>query len=102
MIHAAKMLLRFFLVVALWRLAKGGSVDYQRNDGWYNNLPNPTWGATDTQLKRKLTPRYDDATYKMSMRNRPNPRDVSNHVFSGADGTPSGMNRTALFAFFSR
>ncbi|XP_064643915.1 dual oxidase-like [Lineus longissimus] len=94
------MILRHVFLVTLCHLVNGGSVDYQRYDGWYNNLANPTWGATDTHLSRKLPPRYDDSTYAMSMRNRPNPRDVTNGIFRGQGGIASGMNRTTLFVFF--
>lgn len=78
-------------------------IPLQRYDGWYNNPMNPTWGAVGRPLTRLVTPVYEDETYRPSGYDRPNPRAISNELFSDtSDPLARGNihNRTALFAFF--
>ena len=49
-----------------------------------------------------MAPAYSDMTYQLAGIDRPNPRVISNNVFTGPSGLPSYRNYTALFAFFGK
>ncbi len=51
-------------------------------DGTNNNREYPTWGSTDSQLLRQVTPQYEDGIAQPSGTNRPNVRDISNTIAS--------------------
>ena len=51
-------------------------------DGSGNNIANPTWGSTDTQLLRLLSPAYEDGISAPAGAARPNARAISNAVAS--------------------
>lgn len=55
---------------------------YRTHDGKYNNLANPQWGAAGDQLVRLAPVGYEDGVSIPSGARRPNPRDVSNILFS--------------------
>ena len=39
--------------------------EYQRYDGWYNNLANPQWGSVGSRLHRDAPSNYEDGVYRM-------------------------------------
>lgn len=49
-------------------------------DGTGNNIQNPDWGRTDTQLLREVEPDYADGFMQPSGPNRPPVREISNMV----------------------
>ena len=63
-------------------------------DGSNNNLFQSQWGATHTQLRRMAKPDYADKIAAPGGVNRPNPRKISNSLFSQTDasGTPLLIN----------
>ena len=56
---------------------------YRTIDGTYNNLQNPEWGSANENL-RLLTPQmgYADGIAAPGGTDRPNPREISNQIFS--------------------
>ncbi len=51
-------------------------------DGSNNNLNNPKWGATHTQLTRLMAPAYADKIASPAGAQRENPRKISNALFA--------------------
>ena len=51
-------------------------------DGGGNNLNQPNWGQTNTQLKRAAPAMYGDGVATLGGETRPNPRVVSNDIFT--------------------
>ena len=49
-------------------------------DGRNNNSQNPSWGSSNSQLLRKVTPDYEDGIAQPSGADRPNVREISNTV----------------------
>ena len=80
-----------FSLVALFLIAQQEVRTY---DGSNNNLQQPSWGATHTQLMRMAAPDYADQISAPGGINRPNPRRVSNALFSQTDrdGNPILIN----------
>lgn len=99
--------------------------EFQRYDGWFNNLAHPSWGSTgksfhlificllskfltrtrpsaDSQLTRKAPSAYLDGVYMMPGSDRPSPRALSQIAMKGDDGKQSGRNLTGIFAFFGK
>lgn len=58
------------------------SQEYRAIDGTNNNLQNPTWGAADTEMPRLVPPAYGDGISALGGIGWPNPRVVSNTLFS--------------------
>ena len=56
--------------------------EYRTYDGVNNNLANPEWGATHSPLKRIVRVGYSDGVSEPAGLDRPNPRAVSNYLFS--------------------
>lgn len=50
--------------------------EFQRFDGWYNNLANPQWGSVGSRLHRDAPSNYEDGVYKMQS-NLPSARAIS-------------------------
>ena len=75
--------------------------EYQRFDGWFNNLANPQWGSVGSRLHRDVPSNYADGVYRLAS-NLPSARAISDIVFDGPMGRPSGRNLTTMFAFFSQ
>lgn len=74
-----------FAIVAATGPAMGQQVDvmnYRTIDGRYNNLDHPEWGAAHTRLPRIAPATYADGISAPTGINRPNPREVSNVIFS--------------------
>ncbi len=49
-------------------------------DGTNNNIHNPSWGSTNSQLLRKAAPDYEDGIATPSGHNHPNVREISNSL----------------------
>ncbi|KAI1729776.1 heme peroxidase domain-containing protein [Ditylenchus destructor] len=75
--------------------------EYQRYDGWFNNLANPEWGSVGSRLHRDSPSNYQDGVYRLS-NNLPSARAISDLVFRGPAGIPSRRNLTTMLAFFSQ
>lgn len=76
--------------------------EFQRYDGWYNNLANSDWGTPNSRLRRKVAPAYSDGVYLMNDENRPSARLLSQRMMRGEDGLSSRRNLTTVFAFFGQ
>ncbi|OQV13223.1 Dual oxidase [Hypsibius exemplaris] len=77
------------------------STEYQRYDGWYNNLAHPDWGSVESHIIRKTATSYSDGVYMISKSAaKPSARLLSQHFMRGPDGQPSAKNRTTLLPFF--
>lgn len=50
--------------------------EYQRYDGWFNNLANPQWGSVGSRLHRDAPSNYQDGVYMLS-NNLPSAREIS-------------------------
>jgi len=64
------------------------SITAQNNrsiDGFSNNLANPEWGSTDVNLLRIVPSAYGDGLATLAGQDRPNPRFISNELFSQLD-----------------
>ncbi|BFY98360.1 hypothetical protein BsWGS_01400 [Bradybaena similaris] len=77
-------------------------VERHPNDGWFNNLIHPEWGAIDMHLLRRSLTNYSDGVYLPSGMNRPNPLDISRISFSGNNSLSSVRGRNALLVFFGQ
>jgi hypothetical protein len=73
--------------------------DYRSFDGTLNNLFQPKLGQTGTQIRLDSTISYGDGISTPNGADRPNPRTISNVIFSHVEPTPdpSGAN---VFHFF--
>ncbi len=56
--------------------------NYRTADGSFNNLINPNWGAAGTNLRRITDIGYSDGISSPAGQDRPNPRYLSNEIFS--------------------
>ena len=77
-------------VLAIWTTATWGQ-ESRNIDGTGNNLNNPDFGASHTQLARIMTNGYADGVSAPSGADRPNPRAISNAVFSQSTSISDGM-----------
>ncbi|KAI3410341.1 BLI-3 blue-light-inducible Bli-3 protein [Globodera pallida] len=75
--------------------------EYQRYDGWFNNLANPQWGSVGSRLHRDAPSNYEDGVYRLDG-SLPSARAISELMFKGPSGRPSSRNLTTMFAFFSQ
>ena len=57
-------------------------VNYRTISGMYNNLDNPSWGAAHTDLLQVTDIGFADGYGAMGGEGRPNPREISNSLFS--------------------
>lgn len=71
-------------------------------DGWFNNLVHPDWGAIDGQLLRKSKVAYSDGVYMPSGQDRPNPFEISFAGHHGPPGLGSLRNRSAFMVYFGQ
>ncbi|KAK6101514.1 hypothetical protein QQG55_4900 [Brugia pahangi] len=104
MLHVKKQpllqaVLFFFLSLTVNGL--GRIYEYQRYDGWFNNLANPHWGTVGSHLHRDAPSRYEDGVYMLNS-NLPSARAISELVFKGPSGIPNKRNVTTMLAFFSQ
>ncbi|KIH54806.1 hypothetical protein ANCDUO_15045 [Ancylostoma duodenale] len=56
--------------------------EFQRYDGWYNNLANRDWGSAGSRLHRDSPSNYEDGVYMMNL-SLPSARVLSDLVFKG-------------------
>ncbi|KAL3866800.1 hypothetical protein ACJMK2_044068 [Sinanodonta woodiana] len=92
-----------FLCVAFSYLPfSGKEFELTPQDGWYNNLIHPDWGAIDGQLLRRSPAAFSDGVYEPSGQDRPNPFKISMQVHDGEAGLGSLRNRTAFLVFFGQ
>ena len=70
------------LLIVLWgtTIPQAFALEARSIDGRNNNIQNPSWGSTNSQLLRKVAPDYEDGIGEPSGNDRPNVRDVSNTV----------------------
>ena len=61
-------------------ISDASAVERRSIDGTNNNIHNPSWGSTNSQLLRKAAPDYEDGIAKPSGRNHPNVREISNSL----------------------
>ncbi len=73
------------------------AVDVRTIDGSNNNLRNPKWGATHTQLARYTPQNYADGISKPSGQERESARHVSTSVFSQTTSIPNFKKASDLF-----
>uniref|UniRef100_A0A915J7Z2 NAD(P)H oxidase (H2O2-forming) n=1 Tax=Romanomermis culicivorax TaxID=13658 RepID=A0A915J7Z2_ROMCU len=91
----------FLIIVSLLNFNHGQKWEFQRYDGWYNNLAHPEWGSAGSRLYRHMPSAYSDGIYMLD-ENLPSARLVSDTVFKGQDGMSNERNITTMFAFFSQ
>ncbi|CAI4224724.1 unnamed protein product [Auanema sp. JU1783] len=89
----------FILITSINGLLR--TQEFQRYDGWFNNLANPDWGTAGARLHRDAPSHYQDGVYMMNM-SLPSARAISNLVFKGPSGIPNKRNMTTMLAFFSQ
>lgn len=65
-------------------------------DGYGNNLENPEYGATDTQLLRLTTVEYEDGYYEPAGADRPSAREVSNEVVAQTESVTNDRYLTDI------
>uniref|UniRef100_A0A0K0DSC4 NAD(P)H oxidase (H2O2-forming) n=1 Tax=Strongyloides stercoralis TaxID=6248 RepID=A0A0K0DSC4_STRER len=75
--------------------------EFQRYDGWFNNLANPEWGSVGSRLHRDSPANYEDGVYKINV-SLPSARTISDIVFKGPSGIKNKRNITTMLAFFSQ
>ncbi|KAK3766013.1 hypothetical protein RRG08_002256 [Elysia crispata] len=92
----------FLLLLAHFPPVASDEFERHPNDGWYNNLVHPDWGAVDTHLLRLSPTGYSDGVYKPSGKERPNPFTISQTAFQGSNKLGSARNRNALLVFFGQ
>ncbi|GFO25868.1 hypothetical protein PoB_005237300 [Plakobranchus ocellatus] len=95
-------ILGYLLIFAQCTHVANEEFERHPNDGWYNNLVHPDWGAIDTHLLRLSRSAYSDGVYEPSGRNRPNPFTISQIAFKGNNTLSSLRKRNALLAFFGQ
>ncbi|MCB0642885.1 MAG: T9SS type A sorting domain-containing protein [Phaeodactylibacter sp.] len=79
------MMQRYFLSVLFFQLFLGTALfsqDYRTFDGTGNNLQHPEWGAANSQFPRITPVSYGDGVSTLGGVGWPNPRKISNDVFS--------------------
>lgn len=84
-----------FLVSALFLTACGSQTEFdgvlffRTIDGTDNNLSHSLWGGAGNRLQRLAPPAYEDAIAEPAGAGRPDPRTVSNAVFSQTASIPN-------------
>lgn len=93
-----------FIVLLSFDFTSAGEAEFELTpqDGYYNNLIHPDWGAVDGQLLRRSPVAYSDGVYEPSGGDRPNPFEISKAAHQGRGGLPSLRNRTAFMVFFGQ
>lgn len=87
----------FSVIVMLSGLPELTAQAYRTLDGSSNNPSNPDWGATGTRLRTMGTIGYADGVSAPAGVDRPNPRSISNLLFSQStlDNDPRGLSAYA-------
>ncbi len=71
------------------------SISDRSFDGTGNNIDNPSWGSTGTALLKKAPVSYADAVF-VPTSSRPNPRLISNLVFSQSGSFPNSRSASDI------
>ena len=74
-----------YAVVLMFGLSSVNAQDVRSIDGSNNNLANPTWGATHSQMTRVAPSAYADSISAIAHPDWTNERTISNEIFSQAD-----------------
>ncbi|CAJ0942291.1 unnamed protein product, partial [Mesorhabditis belari] len=91
--------LYFFVSTPVFALTK--IEEYQRYDGWFNNLANPDWGTVGSRLHRDAPSNYEDGVYMIDS-SLPSARVISELLFKGEAGRASKRGLTTMLTFFSQ
>jgi hypothetical protein len=81
------------------RAALAAQTEYRSFDGSDNNLFQPTLGITGTRIRLDSSVAYGDGVSAPAGADRPNPRTISNTIFSHVDSTPDPSGAD-VFHFF--
>ncbi|CAI5438989.1 unnamed protein product [Caenorhabditis angaria] len=97
---------QILLLAVFWSITYIGlgihqNEEFQKYDGWYNNLANIKWGSAGSRLHRDAPSNYQDGVYAVN-NSLPSARALSNLLFKGESGIPNTRNVTTLLAFFSQ
>ncbi|CAB4009500.1 dual oxidase 2-like [Paramuricea clavata] len=98
-------LLVYFAVLLQVPPCDSEAIEYERYDGWFNNLANPSWGTVGSPLSRVSPPVYEDGVYQPSGSTRPNPLLLSSTLMSSDDVTRSRKsfrNSSVMMVFFAQ
>ncbi|MEM7228468.1 MAG: peroxidase family protein [Planctomycetota bacterium] len=68
--------------------------EFRTIDGTFNNLQNPLWGSTGTNLLRLMPAAYADGTSAPAAPGRPSPRAISTIIIDQVNDRPNSMNLT--------
>ncbi|KAK3606272.1 hypothetical protein CHS0354_037948 [Potamilus streckersoni] len=90
------------LLLIVSKAFSGKEFELSPQDGWYNNLIHPDWGAIDGHLLRRSRVAFSDGVYEPSGKDRPNPLTISKEVHDGPAGLGSLRNRTAFLVYFGQ
>lgn len=71
-------------------------------DGYGNNVANPQWGAVGSPLKTVIPLSYSDGISAPNGADRPNPRTISNDLFSQLEAIYDGHNLTDYTTVFAQ
>jgi peroxidase len=71
-------------------------------DGFGNNVANPQWGAAGSPLKTVIPLAYSDGISAPNGVDRPNPRTISNDLFSQLEAIYDGHNLTDYTTVFAQ
>ena len=79
------------LLLATFTFVFSNAQNFRSYDGRGNNLNNPTWGSVDEPLVIETALDYSDGMQAANGQNRPNPRTISNVLFSQDSLLPDVM-----------
>ncbi|XP_067665053.1 dual oxidase 1-like [Haliotis asinina] len=72
-------------------------------NGFYNNLFEPDWGATGNELLRSAQSSYSDQVFEMNQHGRTNPLFISQALHnSHSSGEPSTTGKNAMLVYFGQ
>jgi len=91
------------LIAFLIHLAIVGNAQSIRSiDGSFNNTANPDWGAEGTELFQLTVPMFADGISEMTGTDRPNPRMISNRLFSQEENVLDKQNLSDFIWVFGQ
>ena len=76
------MIRRLALLVFLCSAISLNAQEFRTYDGTGNNMSNPKWGAAHARVNKMVSNGYDDLMSEPAGSDRPNPREISNRLFS--------------------
>jgi len=80
------------LIFATLTVVSSFGQNFRSYDGRGNNLDNPTWGSVNEPLVTETALQYTDGMAAPNGQNRPNPREISNVLFSQDSLLPDVMS----------